>query len=827
MLRACTLAEMMKRFILAGLLLLLFSLPARAMTAGDSAKIEQLRRSVEAIPENLNLRYYLGSALLEGGFFPEAIVELRKAYPAYVDSTEMNYTLAIAFYQVGDLDSALLYLEQAEDLGALLEPETYSVVNLHYKIGLKYLERASFQEAERAFLKVLQLGAGGLQIHRTLGDLYNRMGDPDRSLAEFERYHQLSPEDDEVEKFLYNSYLNRGLDLLNAGNTTQAGVLFDKALGVSSENSRAAYFKGYLAYKEEDYSRAARILLPLLPLLPEDDRNNSTSLLYNCAFELSKSDATLQEALDILTPLLAAAESAEEELFLAGHVLMKLGEYEQALVFYEKILSRDPVHEGAQLNLLVAQRKAVEALTAKGWDLLKEGRIREAQQTADAALKIDPSHKRAGLLKGQVIYIRAQYVDNFLAEAETHLVQGDLPAALQLARKALSIDPELEAGSLLQKKILAMLGQELGDRLAKGQAALVKQNIESAAGVFAAVLLLDPDNAEALAGREKVAAILQERAEKSVKQGRIALEKGDPAAAVVAFTAALQVRPDLQVATEGLAAAHALTEKIVNQRIRTAKGALSNGNHDEALRQLQAARELQDSPLLRQEVEATRIALAARVSELLASAEQAAVKEDFKYSTSLYRKVLDLDPGNAAARSRLAALNRAGDTALAGYLRQAREAMRENKVNRALAAYKKVLDLDSANVEALQGLRDWEVQAGQYLVSLEIRAAEALAKGDYGQSEQLYKEVLTLAPGRANAREGIKKLEQLRGAGLKPADAERLYLEGIALYTQGRYSEAVAVWQKVQQLDPGHVKAGLNIEKALRKLQSIKERRDA
>ncbi|MBE0503678.1 MAG: tetratricopeptide repeat protein [Desulfuromonadales bacterium] len=816
----------MKRFIPAGLLLLLFALPALAMPEEGSSKVEQLRRSVEAIPENLNLRYYLGSALLEDGFFPEAIVELRKAYPAYVDSTEMNYTLAIAFYQVGDLDSALLYLEQAEDLGALLQPETYSVVNLHYKIGLKHLERASFQEAERAFLKVLQLGAGRLQIHRTLGDLYNRMGDPDRSLAEFERYYHLSPEDDEVEKFLYNSYLNRGLDLLNAGEAAQAGVLFDKALAINTENSRAAYFKGYLAYQQEDYSRAARILLPLLPLLSEEARSNSLSLLYNCALELSKSDATLQEALDILTPLLADEEAGEEELFLAGHVLMKLGHYQQALALYEKILAHEPAHEGALLNLLVAQRRAVEELTAKGWDLLKEGRIVEAQQTAEAALKIDPAHKRAGLLKGQVLYTRDQYVDNYLVEAEKQLTQGDLAAALQQARQALALNPELGAGSLLQEKILSVLSQELGDRLVQGQAALLKEDIAAAAGAFDAVLLLDPDNAAALSGRERITTILQEQAEKSAEKGRIALEKGAPAAAIVAFTAALQVLPELPVATEGLAAAHALSEKIVNQKIRAAKEALGNNNYGEALRQLQSARQLQDSPLLRQEIEATRVALAARVAELIASAEQAAGKNDFKYATSLYRKVLDIDPGNPTAKSRVAELNRAGDSALSGYLRQAREAMRENKIPLALAAYKKVLDLDSGNAAALQGLRDWEAQAGQHLLSLETRAAAALAKGDYDQSEQLYKEVLALAPGRTTASEGIKKLEQLRGAGLNPADGERLYLEGIALYTQGRYSEAVTVWRKVQQLDPGHVKAGLNIEKALRKLQSIKERRD-
>lgn len=790
------------------------------------SKIDLLRRSVEAMPENLDLRYYLGSALLENGFFPEAIAELRKAYPAYVDSKGMNYTLAIACYQVGDLDSSLLYLEQAEKLGVLKEPETYSIVNLYYNIGLKYLEQSSFPEAEQAFLRVLQLDAGRIQIHRSLGDLYNRMGDPDRSLAEFERYYQSFPEDGEIQQYLYSNYLNRGLALLNGGNATQARVLFDQALAMTKENSLAAYFKGYLAYKEGDYSLAARTILPVLASLPKETRNNTTPILYNCALELSKNDATLQEALDILTPLIAGDNSSEEDLFLAGNILMRLGEYEQALTFFEKILSLNPTHQGALLNLLAAQGKAVLQLTAKARGFLNDDRIIEAQQAVEAALRIDPSHKKAALLKELVLHNRDQHVNKFLAEAENLLIQGTLTEALQQVRKALVLNPGLKAGTLLHEKILAALGQEIAGRLSQGEASLAAQEVERAAEAFKAILALDPSNAQALDGMNKLTALFQGRALKRAEEGRGALEKGDPVVAIAAFAEALQMVPDMLVAKEGLETAHALIEKMVNQKILAAKDALSNGGYVEALRQLQSARDLRETPLVRQEIEAIQKALAARVSELMASADQASFNDEFKRSTSLYRKILEIDPGNADAKTKLAALNKATAVAVSGYLRQAREAMQEKMINRALTAYKKALDLDSANGEAVQGLRDWEEKAGQSLANLEARAAEALTKGDYDQSEQLFKEVLALAPGRAKGLEGIKKLRQLRGEGVKPGDEERLYLEGIALYTQGRYGEAVVIWKRVQLLNPGHVKAGLNVEKALRKLQSIKERRD-
>ncbi|NIQ95631.1 MAG: hypothetical protein GWN87_16585, partial [Desulfuromonadales bacterium] len=47
--------------------------------------------------------------------------------------------------------------------------------------------------------------------------------------------------------------------------------------------------------------------------------------------------------------------------------------------------------------------------------------------------------------------------------------------------------------------------------------------------------------------------------------------------------------------------------------------------------------------------------------------------------------------------------------------------------------------------------------------------------------------------------------------------------QGIELYTKGKYAEAVAVWEKVLVLAPHHDKAKMNIQKARRKLEKIKE----
>ena len=69
----------------------------------------------------------------------------------------------------------------------------------------------------------------------------------------------------------------------------------------------------------------------------------------------------------------------------------------------------------------------------------------------------------------------------------------------------------------------------------------------------------------------------------------------------------------------------------------------------------------------------------------------------------------------------------------------------------------------------------------------------------------------------------MSKITNLEQTGIRPGDENRLYLQGIELYTQGKYSEAIQTWKKVLQLDSDHNKARMNIEKAKRKQQSIRE----
>ena len=80
-----------------------------------------------------------------------AVAELSRAYPAYTDSVEMHYNLGLAYARTGDPDSALLYLERAEELGALAQPELYPLADAYFNLGLAYREAGNLDDAEGSY----------------------------------------------------------------------------------------------------------------------------------------------------------------------------------------------------------------------------------------------------------------------------------------------------------------------------------------------------------------------------------------------------------------------------------------------------------------------------------------------------------------------------------------------------------------------------------------------------------------------------------------------------------------------------------------------------
>lgn len=119
----------------------------------------------------------------------------------------------------------------------------------------------------------------------------------------------------------------------------------------------------------------------------------------------------------------------------------------------------------------------------------------------------------------------------------------------------------------------------------------------------------------------------------------------------------------------------------------------------------------------------------------------------------------------------------------------------------------------------------------------ESKAREAAAKRQFTQLKQEYQSALD-AGKLANARTILRNLERLApdDAGLREEheqlsraiaeESERLFQEGVRLYSRGEFEDAARQWRLVLELTPEHRNAAENLERAERVLERLEQLRE-
>jgi len=107
------------------------------------------------------------------------------------------------------------------------------------------------------------------------------------------------------------------------------------------------------------------------------------------------------------------------------------------------------------------------------------------------------------------------------------------------------------------------------------------------------------------------------------------------------------------------------------------------------------------------------------------------------------------------------------------------------------------------------------------------RALELLDNGDSSSAQAMFEEILSLDPQHEAAQNFLRALEQKEA--LQPvsisqlkadADIWKIYLEGLELFGQKRYEEAISKWQIVLEKYPGSEDTRENIRQTRLRLQN-------
>ena len=807
------------------LALITFSLCAQVAAAtplpDQSRMIERYQNALQVDPDNSTLHYFLGVALIREGQIKDGIKELRIAYPAYTDSVEMQYNMGLAYSQLGDPDSAMIYLEQAEALGALETPDVFPMINAYYNVGLTYLEDDDLEEAESVLRMVLKLDASRVEVYRLLGDIAARSGRDQEAQQLLSTYLEHYPDDQSAKDYLYALYFNQALKQFGQEEFAAARASFLKAYDLSPGSPLALYYLGSLDYNAGELVAAVDRLKQAYPNAPEELRESTRSMLYNCALQLVKR-TQWDNALFAMEPLVDGERSRIKDLLLAGNINLQKKQYSEARELYLKVLEREPTNAKAVVNLTLAESGAIDTLFEEGRQLFLEGAFIAALNKFDTVLSIQPNEHRSRSYRQRTIDEIEAGAATAFDRAESAIREQDYLTAINAVNEGLAMQPDSVEGLNLKRTALAALEREMEQLLANGFALLEQNDLLAAEAQFKKILTVDPENERAEEGLHQVEQRTHDAALAAVRDGNAALDNGKIEPARTAFNKALRMVPELPQAQEGIARLESLTNSMVLQEIQWGRRAVSAGDLDQAKVHFNNALALRDSKEIRKELAAVEKARNDKSESLLAAARQARSKKDFTKARSLYRRLLAFAPDHAA-KTELAALETEIAASISGLLATARNDLNAERFEQALAAYREALDLDPANRDALAGLKKGRSKLQSTINSHVDTANQALAEGDFKSAETSFRKALSLDPYNRSAKSGIQRIEQIRLTGAKPGDEDKLYLSGIEHYTKGKYAEAVAVWEKVLVLDPDYTKAKMNIEKAKRKLVKIKE----
>ncbi len=811
----------MKRLLLFCTLLLFWGsvLPCVA----DTSLVDLYRKALSADPQNQTLAYHLGVALLNRGENRKALKLFRRVYAQRATDPEINFNLALVYSRLNDPDSALLYLDQAQASGAGKQPEIYPLQNVYLNLVLLYEQLNQIDDAIILLQRLLKENPAHLEYQRVLGDYLLRSGRMDEAVPVLKNYLEKMPEDNEVREYAFAAIFNRGLAAYEKGQLAVARDEFSKALQFVARSPLVFYYLALLDYQNEKYSQAANRLIPVFHALGENLKSGARSLLYNTALTLQQQGdfAMAQQA---LSPLTSGVHPRTKDLMLLANIQLKAQKYSLARQSYLRILRDNPENLLAINGVQAAEKGAFEEFMEAAGSAFKAGKLSLVRRNLAQAADIYPDNNRLLIYQARLSRLAKQNWLKFQRQAERLEEQQQYPQALVAVRQALEFAPQ-ESGLLrLERRLVKHLGARITNLYQQGKELYAAKKFNAARAVFQQLVQLSPAHRGGKDYLKRIEHQQQQSAQQLVADGEQALEQADLLKARRSFKRALQVQPEIQGAAEGLKRTEQMLASRVAETLVQARRLTSEGFLVSARDLLASGQKKWPAKTLATELAQVKKKLEQRQRSLVKLVRSAVKKEQFAQAAQLLTQVRQLGVDPALIAEVNTELKKARSRARTEQLELARQQVENGNYDAGLKAYRRVLDIEPGNKEALQGLKQGREALEGTISRLLVEGAAARKAAQVDQAREAYRKVLNLDPHRAEALAALHQIGRSGQAGLTSADSQHLYLQGIELYTEGDYKQAIAIWYQVLDLDPDHRKARRNIEKARRKLKQIQER---
>ena len=223
--------------------------------------LEMLRRAVAYSSDNFTYRLALATMSRNLGMYGEAVDEYERLIKDYPSKFELNYYLADALTQKGDLDKAIDAYNALESSVGMKEPLSMQ----------KYKLYNALEQPENAFKEVEKLAAKFPMDSRyqiILGDLYLEKKDTVKALGYYQKAHELDPSNPYYIVSMANYYEVVGDK--EAAETQIRSALVNEKLDVETKVGILSRYVIRLRQTENGMDSANALFQTLLEQHPED-----------------------------------------------------------------------------------------------------------------------------------------------------------------------------------------------------------------------------------------------------------------------------------------------------------------------------------------------------------------------------------------------------------------------------------------------------------------------------------------------------------------------------------------------------------------------------
>jgi len=539
----------------------------------------------------------------------------------------------------------------------------------------------------------------------------------------------------------------------------------------------------------------------------------------------------------VLKDILAEEQRREQRrieaktLYDEGLAKYREERWPEAIANFQKSLDVDPSNTNARIylekakeNLKISKsmqdrKKDAERFFKNGLAAYQDKRLKEAIDEFEKAVTTYPDYKEAAeyLRKTQSEY--DEMINTPLEEGKVALRENRLGDAIKSFEKVLTIDPQHPVAKEFLNKSKSMIKDAIVRYNANGDMKLKQGKYDEALREYSQVLLLEPDNNNAIAGskvcREKLKDIINRYMDLGIQQ----FNNQEYKKAIENFEKVLSIDPDYILAKDYLEKAKTEFEKnktviLQREKIKFAKDALVNRDYSTAKKNFEEALQIDpNSPLASEardgikkcEEQMSLIEKDMQIAEKFKEGVIAYKAQKYEDAIAIWTSIKTIDPANSLVDQYIAYAKTAQQQRGNKNFIEGQEAFKKGDLIAAREAFKKAIEIDPANQKAKELLGQVNSQIIKESRNSLQKAESAFKAGRYEEALPLFENVLKYEPENEEVLEKKILSEEL-------AEWTK---NGISSLQKGDYADAIDNFMRVLNANPDDNRALDNYNKAI------------